>query len=126
MFTEPRGFLLVQQHLARLDNIEVGKIKQPRIHYFHGVRRFTVGSDGCQPFDSPDELAVRGRIVGAPSAAKPALPTLQIVALETSQRGIPRRKWPASLWHAYARIHESRVVVLRIVIRRRIKSPGAG
>src|SRR5262245_14027177 len=126
MFTQPRGFLLVQQHLASFDNIEVGEIKQSRIHYFHGMRRFTVGSDGCEAFDSPDELAVRGGITRAPSTAKPALPALQIVALETSQRRISSRKWTASFWHAYARIHQARVVVLSIVVRRRIQSPCTG
>src|SRR5213594_2697705 len=102
MLTKPRRFLLIQQHLARLDNIEVGKIKESWIHDFHGMRRFTIGPDGCQPLDSPDELAVRSRIIGAPSAAETAFPPLQIVALETSQRRISGRKRAASLWHAYA------------------------
>src|SRR5881296_1523231 len=116
MLTQPRGFLLVQQHLAGHYDIKVWKIKQPRIHDFHRVRCFTVGSDGRQTLHSPDELAVRGGIIRAPAAAETALPPLQIVAFEASQGRITRRKWSASFRNAYARIHETRVVVFRVVI----------
>src|SRR3989442_4826180 len=85
MLTQASGFLFVQQHLARLDNIEVGEIKQSRIHDLHGVRRFTVSLDARQPLHSPDEFAVSGGIIRAPAAAQTALPTLQIVAPEGSQ-----------------------------------------
>src|SRR5436190_12865785 len=124
MLTQPRGFLLVQQHLAGLDDIKVGKIKQPRIHDFHRVRCFTVGSDGRQTLHSPDELAVRGGIIRAPAAAEAALPPLQIVAFESSQERITRREWSAWFRNAYARIYMTRVVVLRVVIEGLMQGPG--
>src|SRR5216117_419332 len=124
MLTQASGFLFVQQHLARLDNIEVGEIKQSRIHDLHGVRCFTVSLDARQPLHSPDEFAVSGGIIDAPAAAEAALPTLQLVALEASQRRITGRKWSASFRNAYARIHETRVVVFGVIIRRRIEGPG--
>src|SRR5207247_5722335 len=124
MLTQASGFLFVQQHLARLDNIEVEEIKQSRIHDLHGVRRFTVSFDARQPLHSPNEFAVSGGIIGAPTAAEAALPTLQIVALEASERRITGRKWSASFRNAYARVHETRVVVFRVIIGRRIEGPG--
>src|SRR5207302_8585863 len=63
---------------------------------------------------------------GAPSATEAAFTPLQVRTPAISYRRITRWERPSSFGHAYARIHHSGVVVLRIVIRRPVKSPGTG
>src|SRR5437016_13013847 len=111
MFAQLGSFLFIQQHLAGFDNVQVGKIKNPRIHPINRVSGFTIRFDGRQPLHSPDKLAVRSWIIGAPSAAEAAFTPLQVRTPEISYRRITRWERPSSFGHAYARIHHSGVVV---------------
>src|SRR5207237_8184600 len=91
-FTQARRFLVAEQHLAGLDDVEIGKITNLVIHELHRMRSITISLDVRQPIDAPDELAIRRRIVRAPSATHAALAALQIRTFEVAKRWIARRK----------------------------------
>src|SRR5262249_38653290 len=84
MFAQPRGLFFVEEHLARLDNVEIREVKDARIHQIHRVWRLPISFDVRQSLDAPDKLAIRGWIIGAPTTSKPALAAFQIRALEIS------------------------------------------
>src|SRR5438477_448908 len=50
VFAQTGGLSIAQQPLSWLDNIEVRKIEDLRIHYCHRMRRLTIGFDVRQPF----------------------------------------------------------------------------
>ena len=126
MFAQPGGLFVAKQHLAWLDDIEVGEFKDPRIHQVHRVRRVPIGIDSRQPLDTPDKLAVGGRVVGAPAPSQASLPALQIRTLEIPQRRVAKRDWAPSFRRAHTGIDHSRVVILRFCFRRGIIGPSAG
>src|SRR5437868_6609001 len=108
------------------------------------MRSITISLDVRQAIDAPDELAIRRRIVRAPSAIAPdelairrrivrapsathaALAALQIRTFEVAKRWIARRKRAAPFGRSDTVVHHASVVVLRLRSRGGGVRHGAG
>src|SRR5262249_31494208 len=120
------GLLVIKQHLAWLDDVEIGKIKDSRVHQVHRVRSFTICVDSRQPLDAPDKLAIGGRVVRPPAPAESAFAAFQIRTHETPYGRITHRYWTTSFRCAHAGIDDSRVVILCFGSGWRFIRPSAG